>query len=455
MAEQKSNQPWTGSEIAATISLDPDLLARGDTWWNPTTKRQEKRVIGPDRARELIASTLQSMLIPGEYKNEDDAAAAAREARIPEMAQLIVEALPADAMNEGVIAAIDLRPYIQLVASQPDRPILGDRTRQGFKPLINAWQQAQNVDIQAGGQPYRGSTTAGVSPATTATEQAPQTPGGLEQYPGMQGSTVDLSDMAYLLRTGQVDLTNPDLLASPMDVGNIPGVFTNAPSGQPRVTQRELPSGKVIGRTTVGGALDWVYGLNEQEVSTLQALVASAGYMTDMHYDPQTDQTILQDYSYEDGYANDAVFQQAWRTAVMEAKANQVPLGQWLTRKTAEFKQREDSFRKRLTEERIGTFNSALTDVRTAADRLAMDTVGRRLRPEEFVQVRQYLRSLQQERIDDPYTNTPDDWMKSDPQRGFTQDELTGQVSSVLEPEMMRSRQVEADRQLRSWLGMD
>ena len=453
MAEQFEDY-WTGEEFAARISLDPALLARAKADWDAETQTTQLKPLSADDAREMVRGLI----------NDQFAGMNVDSVQVKELARLIVEALPDEAMNGSVVAALDVRPYIQLVASEPDRFMGKDFVKKPrnntnyprtFAPLAENWQQLQEEDYRTQGTAYRQDNKAGVSPVITAAEQTTQMAGGLEQYPGMQGSTVDLSDMAYLLRTGQVDLTNPDLLASLMDVGNIPGVFTNAPSGQPRVTQRELPSGKVIGRTTVGGALDWVYGLNEQEVSTLQALVASAGYMTDMHYDPQTDQTILQDYSYEDGYANDAVFQQAWRTAVMEAKANQVPLGQWLTRKTVEFKQREDSFRKRLTEERIGTFNSALTDVRTAADRLAMDTVGRRLKPEEFVQVRQYLRSLQQERIDDPYTNTPDDWMKSDPQRGFTQDELTGQVSSVLEPEMMRSRQVEADRQLRSWLGMD
>ena len=452
MAEQLT--PWTGEEIASRISLDSALLDRKKADWDVETQTTLVKPLRAAEARRIIERSIVAQFESAGVELPDGIYSA-------RLARLIVEALPSEAMNGSIVEALDVRPYIQLVSSEPDRPFIGVsrgtvvQEQQTFRPLARKWQEVQDQSYRSTGQAYTQSNRAGVAPETVAAEQTVQMAGGLEQYPGMQGSTVDLSDMAYLLRTGQVDLTNPDLLASPMDVGNIPGVFTNAPSGQPRVTQRELPSGKVIGRTTVGGALDWVYGLNEQEVSTLQALVASAGYMTDMHYDPQTDQTILQDYSYEDGYANDAVFQQAWRTAVMEAKANQVPLGQWLTRKTAEFKQREDSFRKRLTEERIGTFNSALTDVRTAADRLAMDTVGRRLKPEEFVQVRQYLRSLQQERIDDPYTNTPDDWMKSDPQRGFTQDELTGQVSSVLEPEMMRSRQVEADRQLRSWLGMD
>jgi hypothetical protein len=77
------------------------------------------------------------------------------------------------------------------------------------------------------------------------------------------------------------------------------------------------------------------------------------------------------------------------------------------------------------------------------------------LNPEEFVQVRQYLRSLQSGRADDAAGAVLEPWMSSDPQRGFTEDELSSQVMKVVEPEMEQSAAMSANRQLKKWLDID
>ncbi len=455
-------KPWTGEEIASRISLDPSLLRRGETSWDAATESYTLKTISRGKAKEMLQNRIV-VLLAG--TDTDDTEVDVDALQAPQLANLIAASLPDEALSEAVVSALDVRPYIQLVVSEPTRTFPGDRTRQGFRLLADAWNAVQAQDIQAGAAPYRGSATAGVSPDVIATDQmaapaagttaSPGGSGGVYQYPVPGSNMVDLGDVAYMLRTGQADITNPDLAGQPIDMGSLPGVFTNAPNGRPRASQRELPNGRVIGRTTIGGALDWTYGLNKQEVTSLQSMLANAGYMTDMRYDAENDRWIMQDMQYEEGYANDPVFQTAWKMALQDAKANESSVGAWLTRKTSEFKQREEALRRRLTEERLGAFNSALTDVRAAADRLAMETVGRRLKPEEYVQVRQYLRSLQSDRADDTAGSTAEPWMTSDPKRGFTQDELAMQVQDVVEPEVMQRQGMSMNYQMKKWLGMD
>jgi hypothetical protein len=245
--------------------------------------------------------------------------------------------------------------------------------------------------------------------------------------------TVDPGDLAALVRAGRVDINAPDMADQAISAGNLPGARASMPGGGPRVSYRGAAK-DITGRSTIGRMLDWAYGLEEDDVSRLQSLLFDAGYMTDMKYDPQADQWIMQDMQYEDGYANDPVFQQAWMMAIRDtyAQGNGATVAEFLGRKTTEFKQREQAMRTRLTEERMMSFNESLGDVRAVADRLAMDTVGRRLNPEEFVQVRQYLRSLQTERADDWTGPKPDAWMEQAPEAGFTTGELEQQVSDVL-----------------------
>ena len=287
-----------------------------------------------------------------------------------------------------------------------------------------------------------------MSPATVAAEQAAAELQGGDADPFSLGNqTVDLGGLESMVRTGKLDINDPNVETATFTMGNVPGVGSLGPGG----------GGRSIGRTTVGGALDWMFSLDETEVATMQSLLANAGYMTDMRYDAEGDRWIMRDLSYEDGYANDAVTRQAWQMAISDAysQGNGKSMREWLQTKTVEFKQREDALRTRLTEERIGSFNQALGDVRAVADRLAIETVGRRLNPEEFVQVRQYLRSLQSGRADDAAGAVLEPWMSSDPQRGFTEDELSSQVMKVVEPEMEQSAAMSANRQLKKWLDID
>lgn len=455
-------KPWTGEEIASRISLDPSLLRRGETSWDAATESYTLKTISRGKAKKMLQNRIV-VLLAG--TNTDDTEVDVDALQAPQLANLIAASLPDEALSEAVVSALDVRPYIQLVVSEPTRTFPGDRTRQGFRPLADAWNAVQAQDIQAGAAPYRGSATAGVSPDVIATDQMAAPPsgttaspggsGGVYQYPVPGSNMVDLGDVAYMLRTGQADITNPDLAGQPIDMGSLPGVFTNAPDGQPRASQRELPNGRVIGRTTIGGALDWTYGLNEQEVTSLQSMLANAGYMTDMHYDAQNDRWIMQDMQYEEGYANDPVFQQAWRTALQEAKANKSSVGAWLMRKTGEFKQREEALRTRLTEERVTSFQSALNSTKAAADRMAIDTLGRRLTADEYVQVREYLRGLQKDRINEVGGRELQPWMSEAPMAGFTQAELEQSVGDVAEPVLRADANLNAWQKISKSLGLN
>ena len=435
MAEQ---DVWTGEEFANRIALDPALLARAKADWDVATQTTMVKPLRAKAAREIVSQSIR-LSFSDEIVVDDE--------QVEKLADLIVQALPKEAMNGSIVQALDVRPYIQLVASEP-RQFPGDKTRQGFRPLARAWQQQQEQEYRATGNAYKQTNAAGINEVTTTAQQSVAEMQGLGSDQYMLGNqTVDLTDLAAMVRTGKVNINDPELETATFTMGNVPGVGSVGPGG----------GGRSIGRTTVGGALDWMFGLDETQVATMQSLLANAGYMTDLKYSPETDQWIMQDMRYEEGYANDPVTRQALLLAVNDAfsQGNGMSMRQWLSKKTIEFKQREDSMRTRLTEQRLTTFNESLGDVRAVADRLAMETVGRRLNPQEFVEVRQYLRSLQSERVDDPFTQTPAAWMQSDPQRGFTQDELTMQVQDVVEPEVLRRQNMSMNYQMKKWLEMD
>lgn len=448
MAEQ---DVWTGEEFASRITLDPALLALAKPEWDAQTETTTVKELRAKAAREIVRQSIRTTF--GDQVALDDV-------QVKELARLIVEALPKEAMNGAIVQALDVRPYIQLVASEPDRYMSEDfkkdpATRAAgvnyprtFKPLAEAWQQLQEQEYRTTGNAYKQTSTAGVSPAAATAQQATAELQGADADPFNVGvQTVDLGGLESMVRTGKLDINDPNVETATFTMGNVPGVGSLGPGG----------GGRSIGRTTVGGALDWMFGLDEREVATMQALLANAGYMTDMRYDAEGDRWIMRDLSYEEGYANDAVTRQAWQMAISDAfsQGSGKSMREWLQTKTIEFKQREDALRTRLTEERVGSFNQALGDVRAVADRLAIETVGRRLEPQEFVQVRQYLRSLQSGRADDAADAVLEPWMSSDPQRGFTEDELSSQVMKVVEPEMEQSAAMSANRQLKKWLGID
>jgi hypothetical protein len=417
---------WTAEEIAARIMLDPALLERAKPEWDAETETTRVKPLLAADARRIVTRSIVEQFTAAEIAPPDSY-------YVDKLAALIVQALPEEAMNGSVVAALDVRPYVQLVTSEP-RLIRGDKSRQGFRPLGDRWQELQQADYRTTNTAYTQTNKAGVSPAVAATEQTTAIGQGVDANPFLDGvQTVDPGDLAALVRAGRVDINAPDMADQAISAGNLPGARASMPGGGPRVSYRGAAK-DITGRSTIGRMLDWAYGLEEDDVSRLQSLLFDAGYMTDMKYDPQADQWIMQDMQYEDGYANDPVFQQAWMMAIRDtyAQGNGATVAEFLGRKTTEFKQREQAMRTRLTEERMMSFNESLGDVRAVADRLAMDTVGRRLNPEEFVQVRQYLRSLQTERADDWTGPKPDAWMEQAPEAGFTTGELEQQVSDVL-----------------------
>jgi hypothetical protein len=466
MAEELT--PWTSKEIAERISLDPALLARAKAEWDAPTQSTRIKPVSEDEARAIIEGLIQEPFVAAEM-----GAPEAMETKA--LARLIVGALPKEAMNGSVLTALDVRPYIQLVTSEPGRkfsetqraetpvdailtagdPMAGQFT---FTDLGEKWSQLQENDYRTTNSAYTQTNQAGVAPQVVATENATAGVSAADTNPFIDGvQTIDPGDLASMLRTGKIDINDPQLQDAPISAGNLPGVFTSAPGGVGRVSQRELPSGKIIGRTTVGGMLDWAFGLNENEVSNLQSLLANAGYMTDMRYDAQTDQWVMQDMQYEDGYANDPVFQQAMVMAVRDtyAQGNGMSVSRWLEQKTVEFKQREDVMRTRLTEERMTKFQDALSSTQAAADRMALDTLGRRLTPDEYVQVRQYLRELQTGRVDDAYGVNAEPWMSEAPTKGFTQAEFEQGVTDVMMPEIEGRMGMSTNRQMKKWLGID
>jgi CRISPR/Cas system type I-B associated protein Csh2 (Cas7 group RAMP superfamily) len=224
----------------------------------------------------------------------------------------------------------------------------------------------------------------------------------------------------------------PEQLAAPVDVGAIAGMNAPTRSSDSRLNRRDMPSGRTQYRTSAAGAIDWMFGLSSEEVETLQKQLWNAGYFTTVEYNPQTDQMTMTDTSYEPGYANNPDTRLAWYKAVTDAVSTNRSIEQVLADKQTEFKQREQRVRDQVMQQRQASFEKELGSTRAAADKIAVDTLGRRLSTEEYVRMRQYLRDLQQPRMDDVAGRETADWMASAPDVGYTEEEFSQGVSDVL-----------------------
>jgi hypothetical protein len=247
----------------------------------------------------------------------------------------------------------------------------------------------------------------------------------------------------------------PEQLGAPVDLGAIPGMTAPTRTSDPRAMRRDMPSGKTQYRTSAAGAIDWLYGLSTEEVEALQKQMWSAGYFTEIGYDANSDQMTMTDSSYEPGYANNPETRLAWYKVVTDAIATNTPVEKILADKQAEFKQREQRVRDQVMQQRQASFEKELGSTRAAADKIAVDTLGRRLSTEEYVRVRQYLRDLQQPRMDDVAGRETADWMASAPDVGYTEEEFTQGVSDVLAEPRRENTNMNNWQRINKSLGID
>jgi len=235
---------------------------------------------------------------------------------------------------------------------------------------------------------------------------------------------VDLSNVVEVNRVGRVP--GPSLVTATDAAGVRQVAGTQRPS--------QMPAGLAPGEgpVTIPQAMQWLYSLSQRELEQMQDRMKAAGYYTQQGYNPESGQYEMIDVPYERGFADDVATKQAYVALLTDAAAQDRKVDEVLRTSSMDFERRRQNAVEQVTEQRRGTFASALGDVREAADQLAIQTLGRRLMPEEYVQVRQYVRGLQEERMGQVVGRTLEPWMRQAPEAGFTSDELEQEVGNVL-----------------------
>ena len=383
------------------------------------------------------------------------------------MAETIVLSLPEKAMSETLVQRMDLRPYLQLAAKQAEMAPNDDNPLTS-RVLADRWNEVQTSQIQMGNAPVTNTTQVSIDPAAATTANSVDENGNPvavdaagnpvdQRYATTGAGQVNLGDTAYLLGVGMaaVGQLTPEQMAEPVDMGRVPGLTQPTRSSDPRVKSRALPSGTTQNMTSIGGAMDWMYGLSKQEVQQLQQQLENAGYFTLVQYDAQTDQMTWTDVKYEQGYAADSATRAAWYRAISDAKAEGKSISDTLVAKRGEFAARETSAREQMMQARQAEFDKQLGSTRGAADKIAIDTLGRRLTTEEYVRVRQYLRDLQTTRADDLAGRETGDWMSSAPTTGYTEDEFSQGVADVIAEPSRANTNLNNWQRINKSLGID
>jgi hypothetical protein len=463
----------TAEDLAKQFTLTAELMQQVSKTWKANrlvmteiSAKDAREVVYQRLLRELdVAGAEDFFSLP--LTGGGDSPRDRLDAAVRKMAETIVLALPKEAMSESLVTRMDLRPYLQLAAEQAEKA--PDNRNPLTSPIIaNRWNEIQTTNLELGVTPFRGSRQVGLAPSAAATSSTTDENGNPvavdasgnpvdQRYATTGAGQVDFGDLNYLLGTGQaaVGQLTPEQMATPIDVGNIPGMERPTRTSDPRVNSRDLPSGRTMNRTTIGGAMDWMYGLSNQEVLQLQQQLENAGYYTLVQYDAESDQMTWTDVKYEQGYAGDQATRAAWYRAISDAKAEGKSISDTLVAKRGEFASREQTVRQQMVQARQSEFDKQLGSSRVAADKMAIDTLGRRLTSEEYVRVRQYLRELQTSRVDDLAGSETGDWMSSAPMTGYTQDEFSQGVTDVLMPEVEGRMGMSTNRQMKKWLGMD
>lgn len=437
-----------------TVRLDSSLikLAQDDT------------SISAAAARKLIEQRLRA----GAKSRPERRAAEA-------VAKLIVRALPAEAnvpgstkISEKIVTNLDLRPYLQQIADKnialpdltPDdyREIDAYVQNQGHSPvmdLLDAEQvKAQTVKRQQNVDQGKNSETdiasvsqfdpaiVTLSPEARATQaQAAIAQGGTtgeaaadyvnDPYADLYNEvkpTFPEADYQQLIKIGLVDFADIITAESQFNADNQTsgmqtGVLMDVPGRGP-----DIPGSagdRPAKRMSLTSILDLPNTLNYDEVAQLQEKLAMAGYFD----------RIGQDYI--EGEADDKATQAAWQAALVDAYHLQgtdpkTSVVQMLARKGVEYRQEVQ----RRSADKFGKLDTDL--VRSSADEMAVQLLGRTLDDGEFGKIRDELLRLRADRGNDIIGVDDMTWAQDDTAKryGFTSDDINNRIKRDFAPEI-------------------
>lgn len=447
---------WTPDQLK--VALDPKLLklAEGQTG------------LSAAKARSLIEDRLS------QYATTTTGVGKA----IEDIADLIVQTLPAEAMNATVVQSIDLRPYLAQVEQSPLRFGGYDAGHRygNFQQFAHELLQGQQTGAEAvaretntnlGRPPESGLDTirqfetdmATISPEARANQASAALGAGGTTAEAAATSIYDPNADLFTQQLGTptfpeseykqlIDIPssafdsiidaerqfNEDNKLTPgtMQTGIVYDYTQGAGTSSSTVTHKKM---------SLTSALDLPNTLTYEQLAGLQTKLAAAGYFD------RVGQTFVE------GEATDPATQKAWELALIDAyRSPNTGVVQLLAKKGAEYR---DIARKRNLAA-AAPFDSDV--VRASADSMAQELIGRRLTAEEYTRVRGSLLQLRKERLGNQVTGLDNTSWKGDAttaQYGFNGDDINARIQREFGGEARAQGSWDAGQALyKSW-GMD
>lgn len=380
---------WTPDELAAAVQLSDEVLVKSG---EAPIDRDQAQAIVEERLLAYAGNRRTTWLpeflrTPGPQDNTTRA-----------LAQLIVSALPPDALDDGVIRSVDLRPFLSTVGRFPSkrfrfrRPMAPDvdvTLADSVEPYLTAINETATesirsrmaqasvpvdqrdafVEVELRYEEAR----AGLDPSsrfeqtTTGEEGAPQA-----GWEGVSGGIFEDSTDVPIFNLGEQE-------AWRAVAGEEQSWIDEVPAENLRITMETAQDrgGSRLKMMSLTQARQYLDQLTDNQYRDWQRKMYQAGY-----YDKVG-------AGFVEGDRFDRATDQAWQLLLLESfKGNQPIMNQLATS--------YETRKQRLNQRWMETMRNEFLPM---ADAISLDVIGRRLRPDEYESVRNYIGSLQRTRI--------------------------------------------------------
>lgn len=390
MAINETEQ-WTVDELTNSVAIAEDVLVRSG-----------ELPIDRSRAAEVIAARIRALAPPergglmGFFAldmtlNEPEADAS------NELAQLIASSLEGEALDEAVVTAMDLRPYLALVARFPNKSfryrrgggldrdvdvarnaqvVLDRYTAVATKQIRENFSRNVPTDRRQGivdSELRYSDSQSGLDPLVRLNERTVDEQGQSQTgWESVSGGIYEDSTDVPIFNLGEQE-------AWRAVAGEEQSWIDEVPAENLRITMESAQDrgGSRLKMMSLTQARQYLDQLTDNQYRDWQRKMYQAGY-----YDKVG-------AGFVEGDRFDRATDQAWQLLLLESfKGNQPIMNQLATS--------YETRKQRLDQRWMETMRNEFLPM---ADAISLDVIGRRLRPDEYESVRNYIGSLQRTRI--------------------------------------------------------
>ena len=382
-----------------------------------------------------------------------------------QLAQLIVQGLPADAnvngtsggqVDEGIIANLDLRPYLQQIIEKPNRRFLerfrGSTDQEMTFDVGDMQALADGLNAEADQVAADVAEASGTSVRNVQFRQgeaglSPNSRGARALQVGSMGGDVDTAVNAVWTGADSVASINAptfDESALRQMIDMPPSVFDsvvdaeadfNEAVGTPgmmrsgiQISGGAMPSGMTLPggqpaqrKLSIYAARGYLARLKPSEVASMQQKMAKAGYFDRVGS------------NYLDGDADDEATYKAWEMLLVDSYKTNVPVDKLLTGKARTYR----AERQQQVEKMMQPIDTQ--SLQMQGNDAARQLLGRNLSPEEVSELTSHLNKLRIERtgfVTGADDNTTD--MGVTTKEGYDEADVAGKMNTMLTPEVGR-----------------